>query len=53
MIKNNYHGTDDIDRKSDSKTITFATVINTNCLTLLLRSTTFSLLVTASYVGEL
>ena len=53
MVKNNYYGADDIDRKSNFRTITFTTVIDTNCLLLLLRPTTFSLRVTASYIGEL
>ena len=53
MVKNNYYGVNDIDRKSNSRTITFATMIDTKCLSLLLRPTTLSLPVTTSYMGEL
>ena len=53
MVKNNYYGANDIDRKSNSRTITFATMIDTKCLLLLLRPTTLSLPVTTSYMGEL
>ena len=48
-----YYGANDIDRKSNSRTITFATMIDTKCLSLLLRPTTLSLPVTTSYMGEL
>ena len=37
MVKNNYHEANDKDRKSNFRTITFATVIDNNYLLLLLR----------------